>query len=82
MTLALLGALCLLAHLRASVWMLAFAFLTLVVLYVWMLWLAVPGVVALVGGGVTVWAALVLVLALSFLIYLYARQEKRTGEVL
>lgn len=80
--LALVGALCLLAHIQSAVWMLAFAFLSLIVLYVWMLGLAQPDVVALVGGGVTVWAALALVLALSFLVYFYARQEKRTGEVL
>ena len=81
-TLALVGALCLLAHIRAAVWMLAFAFLSLVVLYGWMLFVARPSLIALVGGGWIAWTVLGLVLLLSFLIYLYARQEKRTGEVL
>ena len=78
---ALVGALCLLAHVQAAVWMLAFAFLSLAVLQVWMVFLADPSVIELTGGGAA-WLALALVLALSFLLYLYARQEKRTGEVL
>ncbi|MFO6463225.1 hypothetical protein ACK8OR_02440 [Jannaschia sp. KMU-145] len=81
-TLALVGALCLLAHLRPAVWMLAFSFLTLVVLYVWMLVVAEPSVIAMAGGGTSAWLALGGVLLLSFLIYLYARQEKQVGEVL
>ncbi|MCK0166440.1 hypothetical protein MWU52_02635 [Jannaschia sp. S6380] len=81
-TIALVGALCLLAHLRAAVWMLAFATLSLIVLYVWMVALATPSVIALVGGGWLAWATLGLVLLLSLLIYVYARQEKRAGEVL
>lgn len=81
-TIALVGALCLLAHVRAAVWMLAFATLSLIVLYVWMLGFAVPTLVELVGGGWTVWLALALVMLLSLLIYVYARQEKRRGEVL
>lgn len=79
---ALFGALCLLAHIQAAVWMLAFAFMTLIALYVWMLGIAQPSMVEIVGGGATLWVALALVMALSFLIYIYARQEKRTGEVL
>jgi hypothetical protein len=62
--------------------MLAFAFLSLVVLYVWALAFATPTLFALVGGGVMTIVTLLLVLALNFLIYLYARQEKRVGEVL
>ena len=81
-TLALVGALSLLAHLRAAVWMLAFAFLSLVVLCAWMVFVAEPSVIALVGGGWLPWVSIGLVLLLSFLIYLYARQEKQTGEVL
>lgn len=80
--LALIGALCLLAHIRAAVWMLAFAFIALVVLYVWALFFATPTLLSLVGGGAMAVVTLVLVLALNFLIYLYARQEKRVGEVL
>ncbi|CTQ34133.1 hypothetical protein [Jannaschia rubra] len=80
--LALVGALCLLAHVRASVWMLAFAFITLVVILGWGIFAAQPTLIAIAGGGGTVWLAMALVLLLSFLLYLYARQEKRTGEVL
>ncbi|MEL6586122.1 MAG: hypothetical protein AAFY65_19570 [Pseudomonadota bacterium] len=80
--LALAGALCLITHVRAAVWMLAFAFLTLVVLLVWAVFLAQPTMLALVGGGVMPLVTIGLVLLLSFLIYLYARQEKRQGEVL
>ena len=81
-TLALVGALCLLAHLRPAVWMLAFSFLCLLVLAIWALFFAQPTMVALAGGGTTPWIATGLTLFLSFLIYLYARQEKRVGEVL
>lgn len=79
---ALVGALCLLAHVRAAVWMLAFAFLSLVVLQVWMVFVSRPSVIDMTGGGAMPWITLGLVLALSFLVYLYARQEKRAGEVL
>ena len=79
---ALVGALCLMAHVAAAVWMLAFAFLSLVVLYGWMVFVARPNVIELVGGGAMPWIVLGLVGALSFLIYLYARQEKVAGEVL
>lgn len=80
--LALVGALCLLAHVKAAVWMLAFAFISLVVLQVWMVFVSEPGLIELTGGGAVTWLTLGLVLALSFLVYLYARQEKVTGEVL
>lgn len=80
--LALVGALSLLAHLRSAVWMLAFAFLTLAALCFWMLFLADPTVVDITEGGWIVWTLPVLVSLLSFLIYLYARQEKQRGEVL
>lgn len=81
-TLALVGALCLLAHLRPAVWMLGLSFIALLVLYVWMIALADPSVIALVGGGWIAWVTMALVAGLSFLIYLYARQEKQVGEVL
>jgi hypothetical protein len=78
--LALVGALCLLAHVRAAVWMLGFSFLSLVVLLVWAMAFADPTLPELVGGGWQVWAISGLVLVLSFLVYVYARQEKRVGE--
>ncbi|WP_179379631.1 hypothetical protein [Jannaschia marina] len=81
-TLALVGALCLLAHLRPAVWMLFFSFFTLLVLVVWATLLADPSMLSLVGSSVMAWATSALVLALSFLIYLYARHEKQLGEVL
>ncbi|MGB3406184.1 MAG: hypothetical protein WBA67_01690 [Jannaschia sp.] len=81
-TLAFVGALCLMAHLRPAVWMLGLSFIALVVLDVWMVAVAEPGLIALVGGGWVPWAVLALVSVLSFLIYLYARQEKQVGEVL
>ncbi|MEM7644495.1 MAG: hypothetical protein AAF366_18515 [Pseudomonadota bacterium] len=80
--LALVGALCLLAHVRAAVWMLAFAFLSLVVLTLWAVAIASPTLLALVGGGGMAWLLVAMTLALNFLIYLYARQEKLVGEVL
>ncbi|GIT92174.1 hypothetical protein JANAI62_26320 [Jannaschia pagri] len=80
--LALVGALCLLAHLRPAVWMLGLSFIALLVLYVWALFVATPTLIALVGGGWLAWVTLGLVAALSFLVYLYARQEKQVGEVL
>lgn len=80
--LAFVGALCLLAHLRPAVWMLGFSFILLAVLMVWAAFLAETTLIALVGGGAMPWVTTALVLLLSFLIYLYARQEKRVGEVL
>jgi hypothetical protein len=79
--LALIGALCLLAHLRAAVWMLAFAFFALLAVTIWALFFANPTLPALVGGWL-VWVVTGLVLLLSFLIYLYARQGRRAGDVL
>ncbi|TFL18183.1 hypothetical protein [Jannaschia formosa] len=81
-TLALLGALCLLAHVRSAVWMLGISFILLFVLAVWAVFFADPTMIALVGGGWLPWVTLGLVLLLSFLIYLYSRQEKQVGEVL
>ncbi|WP_371153423.1 hypothetical protein [Jannaschia sp. 2305UL9-9] len=81
-TLALVGSLCLLAHLRPAVWMLGLSFISLLVLYVWAILVASPTLIALVGGGWLTWVTLALVAALSFVIYLYARQEKQVGEVL
>ena len=80
--LAIVGALCLLAHLRASVWMLAFSFLTMVVLAAWAVFVADPSIIALAGGGGMPWFLTGLLLLLLFLVYIYARQEKRAGEVL
>lgn len=81
-TLALVGGLCLLAHVRSAVWMLGLSFVGLLVLCVWALVFASPTLIALVGGGAIAWVTLGLVALLSFLIYLYARQEKQVGEVL
>ncbi|MDB2407057.1 hypothetical protein N9W17_00810 [Jannaschia sp.] len=81
-TLALIGALCLLAHLRPAVWMLGFSFFSLIVMAVWAVFFANPTIIELVGGGWLTWVTMGLVLTLSFLIYLYSRQEKRVGEVL
>ncbi len=81
-TLALVGALCLLAHLRPAVWMLGFSFMALVVLYVWAIGFSEPTLLELTGGGWVPWVLLLCVATLSFLIYLYARQEKQVGEVL
>lgn len=81
-TLALVGALCLLAHLRASVWMLAFSFFALVVLAVWAIFVAEPSMMDLVIGAGVPWTSTALTLLLSLLIYLYARQERQVGEVL
>lgn len=81
-TLALVGALCLLAHLRPAVWMLFFSFVALVVLMVWAALIASPTVLILTGSAMWTLVIMGLVTALSLLIYVYARQEKRTGEVL
>jgi hypothetical protein len=80
--LALVGALCLLAHIRAAVWMLAFAFIFLVVLLIWAFGVSDPSLPELVTSAGMAWLTAGLVALLSFLIYLYARQEKRHGEVL
>lgn len=80
--LALVGALCLLAHLRASVWMLAFSFLTLLVLAVWAILFATPSMMTLTGGGWEPWVATICVVLLTLVLYLYARGERRTAEVL
>jgi hypothetical protein len=80
--LALTGALCLVTHLRPAVWMLGFSFFALVVLVVWAVFFARPTLIALTGGGAMPWIVTGLVLALSLLIYLYARREKQIGEVL
>ncbi|MEM8823109.1 MAG: hypothetical protein AAGF30_05820 [Pseudomonadota bacterium] len=79
---ALVGAMCLLAHVRAAVWMLAFSFLSQVVLAIWAVFFASPTLIALAGDSGLAWLVVAMVLVLSFLIYLYARQEKRMGEVL
>ncbi len=81
-TLALVGALCLLAHLRPAVWMLAFAFLTLMVVLVWAFVVAEPALPNLVGTEWPVFTIAALVATLNLLLYLYARHEKRLGEVL
>lgn len=81
-TLAFVGSLCLLAHLRTAVWMLGLSFFALLAVYVWAIAVASPSMIAMAGGGLMAWAIPVLVVALSFLIYLYSRQEKLVGEVL
>lgn len=81
-TLAFVGGLCLLAHLRPAVWMLGLSFFALLALSIWMVAFAEPSVIALTGGGWLPWVTIGLVLALSFLVYLYSRQEKQVGEVL
>ncbi|KIT15904.1 hypothetical protein [Jannaschia aquimarina] len=81
--LAFVGALCLLAHLRASVWMLGLSFLALLVLVVWSLFFAAPTLLSLDGlDGGTTFLVSFLVLLLSAMIWLYARSEKQRGEVL
>ncbi|SFI23598.1 hypothetical protein [Jannaschia pohangensis] len=80
--LALVGALCLLAHLRPAVWMLAFSFLSLAVLALWAVAFAQPGLISVTGGGTTPWIVIGCVLLLNLLLYVYARQEKQRGEVL
>ena len=80
--LALVGALCLLAHLKPAVWMLAFAFLTLLAVLVWAFAIAEPALTDLVGTEWPVVTIAALVAALCLLVYLYARHEKRLGEVL
>lgn len=81
-TLALVGALCLLAHLRPAVWMLFFSSLTLAVLMIWAGVFASPTIMALTGDGMWTVVIMGLTFLLSLLIYIYTRQERRTGEVL
>ena len=80
-TLALVGALCLLAHVRASVWMLGLSFVALVVLAVWAHLGAAPPVWALTNPVMAVLATVLYVL-LTALVWLYARNEKRHGDIL
>ena len=80
--LALVGALCLLGHVRASVWMLSLSFLTVAILAVWALFFASPTMIAMTGGGWQPWAATACVVLLTLVLYLYARGEKQAGEVL
>ena len=74
-TLLLVGALFLVTRIQACVWMLGIAFLAQIVLSVWASVFADPTLVAMLG--VQVWAVLALTLALTGLIYIYARGEKR-----
>ncbi|MEM9796508.1 MAG: hypothetical protein AAF919_08465 [Pseudomonadota bacterium] len=80
-TLALVGALCLVAHVRAAVWMLAFSFFAFLFLSVWALSMADP-VLQSVVDGVTAIAVASLVSALAGLLWLYARSERRRGDLL
>lgn len=80
--LALVGALCLLAHLQSAVWMLAFSFLTLLAVLFWAFAIAEPALTDLVGTEWPVFTIAALVASLCLLVYLYARHEKRLGEVL
>ena len=79
-TLALVGALCLLARVPATVWMLGLSFLALVVLAVWAHVGAAPPVWALADAATAVIVTLLLV-ALTALLWLYARGEKRRGAI-
>ena len=81
-TLALVGALCLLAHVQSSVWMLFFAFLAWAVMAIWAAAFAEPTIFEMTGDASTTWIFLGLTTLLTLLIYLYARGEKRTGDVL
>ena len=81
-TLALVGALCLLAHLQPAVWMLFFASLTMAVLMIWAAVFSEPTIIYLTDGSVWTWVIMGLTFLLSVLIYVYARQEKRVGDVL
>ena len=80
-TLALVGALCLLAQLRASVWMLGLSFVLFVVLAIWAHVAAAPPIWAVADPA---WSAAVtlLLVVLTALFWLYARGEKRRGEIL
>jgi len=76
--LALVGALCLLAHVRAAVWMLGLSWLAVVVLAIWAHVGAAPPLWSIASGSISVWITLLLAM-LSGLIWLYARGEKRHG---
>ena len=78
--LALVGALCLLAHVRAAVWMLGLSFVAFLVLAVWANVGAAPPVWAMAATLPTVGITALLVL-LTMLLWLYARWEKRHGDV-
>jgi hypothetical protein len=79
-SLTLVGALCLIAHVRASVWMLGLAFISQLVLTAWIVTLATPTLQEFTGWrGI---AAAALLLVLGAVLWLYARGEKRRGEVL
>ncbi|UWQ20254.1 hypothetical protein [Jannaschia sp. W003] len=80
-TLALVGALCLVAHVRAAVWMLGLSWVGIVVLALWSHVFAAPPLWSISGGMLSVGVTL-LVVALSGLIWLYARGEKRHGDML
>ena len=80
-TLALVGALCLVTHVRASVWMLGLSFVALVVLLIWAHVAAAPPMWALTDTGTAVLIS-ILVAILSMLLWLYARWEKRHGDIL
>ncbi len=56
--------------------------MTLLIVLVWALAFAEPSLPELLSAGVPVFTMSVLVLLLSFLVYLYARHEKQIGEVL
>ncbi|MBM2577033.1 hypothetical protein JQC91_12060 [Jannaschia sp. Os4] len=77
-TLALVGALCLAARVAAAAWMLGIAAIAQGALTVWALLLAAPPVQTLTDGPVT--AIALLTLALSLLLWAYARGERRRAE--
>lgn len=78
--LALFGGLCLLAGLRASVWLLGLSFVSNAAFCLWLLVLSVPSMQSVTGeiGLYVMLASLVL----SLLFWLYARGEKQRAEVL
>jgi hypothetical protein len=78
--LTLVGGLCLLAHVRSAVWMLGFGFIAFLVLAAWALTLSSPTLQGLVGWRGPAFALLMLVLSLA--VWLYARGEKRRGELI
>lgn len=80
-TLALVGALCLLAQVSACVWMLGLSFVLVVVLAVWAHVAASPPVWALADPLMSVLVT-VLVALLALLVWLYTRWEKRNGDIL
>ena len=76
--LSLVGALCLLAHVRAAVWMLGLSWIAFTLTALWAHVFAAPPVWALTDTWTAVGVTLLLIL-LSMLIWLYARQERRHG---